>query len=175
MTSRRIASQQCTQMPRNGVERPSWPICVHSCIPTVVRNGATVYTSAPKRRRESIYANLCTLLRPHHLLARSSRRNSVHKCPETAPRGHFCQSVYTPASPPGGEGHATGAVTQPPTHTSSRSLRYLRIYIVRDRGAADSNPVVPTMNVHAKGLGPLAPLPWSILRPQNSLEIFASM
>ena len=29
--------------------------------------GATVYTNAPKRRRESVFANLCTLLRhrPH--------------------------------------------------------------------------------------------------------------
>ena len=41
---------------------------------------------------------------------RSLRRNSVHKCPKTAPRGHFRRSVYTPASPrplarPGG---ATG-------------------------------------------------------------------
>ena len=32
-------------------------------------------------------------------LARSSRRNSVHECPKTAPRDRFCQSVYTPASP----------------------------------------------------------------------------
>ena len=47
-----------------------------------------------------------------------------------APRGHFRRSVYTPASPrplarPGGalepEAHATGAVTQPPTHTNSRN------------------------------------------------------
>ena len=122
---------------------------------------------------------------------RDSRRNSVHKCPETAPRGHFGQSVYTPASlrllataqqpnsvhkcletaprgpilpfvytiailrlpttqahgptvytnapsrrreaistdlctllrhRPGGDAHAVGAVTQPPTHTNSRSL-----------------------------------------------------
>ncbi len=30
---------------------------------------------------------------------RDSRRNSVHKCPETAPRGRFRRSVYTPASP----------------------------------------------------------------------------
>ena len=30
---------------------------------------------------------------------RNWRRNSVHKCPKTAPRGHFSQSVYTPASP----------------------------------------------------------------------------
>ena len=31
---------------------------------------------------------------------RDSRRNSVHKCPKAAPRGHFCQSVYTPVSSP---------------------------------------------------------------------------
>ena len=30
---------------------------------------------------------------------RDSRRNSVHKCPETAPRGHFGRSVYTTAFP----------------------------------------------------------------------------
>ena len=30
---------------------------------------------------------------------RSSRRNSVHKCPKTAPRGRFRRSVYTSASP----------------------------------------------------------------------------
>ena len=30
---------------------------------------------------------------------RDSCRNSVHKRPETAPRGHFGRSVYTPASP----------------------------------------------------------------------------
>ncbi len=113
-------------MPRNGPERPFPPICVHSCVPT-------------------------------RLLAQSSCRNSVHKCPETAPRGHFSQSVYTLASPhdyshnprvatvytnapkrprgaistdlctllrrrPGGEAHVARAVTQPPTHTNSRSL-----------------------------------------------------
>ena len=30
---------------------------------------------------------------------RSSRRNSVHKCPRTAPRGRSRRSVYTPLSP----------------------------------------------------------------------------
>ena len=97
LTSRQIASQQCTQMPQNGAERPFSPICVHSCMPTVVRNVATVYTSAPKRRREGVFANLCTLLRPRVC---PQRCNSVHKCPKTAPRGHFHRSVYTPASPP---------------------------------------------------------------------------
>ena len=29
-----------------------------------------------------------------------SRRNSVHERPKPASRGRFCQSVYTPASPP---------------------------------------------------------------------------
>ena len=62
-------------------------------------HSATVYTNGKKLCREAILADLCTLLRPHDLLARSSRRNSVHKCPKTAPRGRFRQSVYTPASP----------------------------------------------------------------------------
>ena len=146
---------------------------------------ATVYTNAPKRRREAISTDLCTLLRPHvcpqqpnsvhkrpnpvrrgrfrrfvytpaspRLLATaqqctqtpqsgaerpdppicvhycdpkathnpSPRRNSVHKRPETAPRGHFHRFVYTPALPPGGEAHHAGVVTQSPTHTNSRSL-----------------------------------------------------
>ena len=63
----KLASQQCTQMPRNGAERPDPPICVHYCDPKATHNPS-----------------------PQH--------NSVHKRPETAPRSHFGQSVYTPAS-----------------------------------------------------------------------------
>ena len=59
-----LALQQCTQMPQNGTERPFSPICVHSCVPTSVHNGATVYTNGPKQLQESILANLCTLLCP---------------------------------------------------------------------------------------------------------------
>jgi|GEM_PF-3497442 len=110
--------------------------CVDTC-------SATVYTNDPKRAREAIFTNLCTLLRPHVC---PQWRNSVHKCPKTDPRGHFRQSVYTPASPTHGrprdragsrvprrqrphgtrdaralgpEDHAAGAMTQPATHTSS--------------------------------------------------------
>ena len=46
---------------------------------------ATVYTSAPNRRREPIFADLCTLLHPHGC---PQRRNSVHKCPTTQPATH---------------------------------------------------------------------------------------
>ena len=63
---------------------------------------ATVYTNAPKRPREAIFADLCTLLRRHGRSNDPASRNSVHKCPETAPRGRFSQSVYTPASLPTG-------------------------------------------------------------------------
>ena len=49
---------------------------------------ATVYTNAPKWRREAILGHLCTLLRHRQ----------------------------------GGDAHVAGAMTQPPTHTSSRSL-----------------------------------------------------
>ena len=62
-------------------------------------HSATVYTNGKKRCREAILADLCTLLRPHVLLARPSRYNSVHKWPKTAPRGRFHRLVYTPASP----------------------------------------------------------------------------
>ena len=48
-----LAPQQCTQMPRNGVERPFSAICVHYCIPT----------GHP---------------RPHRPPARVPRRDSVH-------------------------------------------------------------------------------------------------
>ena len=67
MTPRRIESQQCTQMPQNGAERPFPPICVHSCVPHGCSHDprvATVYTNAPKRPREAVLADLCTLL-PH--------------------------------------------------------------------------------------------------------------
>ena len=56
-----LTLQQCTQMAKNCVERPFSPICVHSCIPMPVYNGATVYTNDPKRLREAVFADLCTL------------------------------------------------------------------------------------------------------------------
>ena len=59
-------------------------------------HSATVYTNGKKRCREAILADLCTLLRPHVC---PQRCNSVHKWSETAPRGYFSQSVYTPLPP----------------------------------------------------------------------------
>ena len=38
-------AQQCTQTPQNGVERPFWPICVHSCAPTTARVTGRGYRS----------------------------------------------------------------------------------------------------------------------------------
>ena len=99
-------AQQCTQMPRNGVERPFSAICVHYCVPTghprdprVAARAATVYTNGPEPRQKAVFYDLCTLLRHHGPPARPSRRNSVHKYPRTAPRNHFRPSVYTIASP----------------------------------------------------------------------------
>ena len=105
-----LAPQQCTQMAQNGVEGTFSAICVHYCVPTgrprgprAAALGTTVYTNAPERRREDVFGDLCTLLRNHGVPAcpshRSSRRNSVHKCPGTASRGRFRRSVYTIASP----------------------------------------------------------------------------
>ena len=62
----------------------------------IAARGATVYTNVPKQLRGAVSADLCTLLRPHVC---PQRRNSVHKCPKTAPRGRFRRSVYTPLPP----------------------------------------------------------------------------
>ena len=51
-------------MAQNGSEGLFSPICVHSCVPALAHNVATVYTNAPKRLREAIFANLCTLCVP---------------------------------------------------------------------------------------------------------------
>ena len=122
-----IFSDLCTLLhPPRPLARPSRRNSVHKCLRTAPRAHflrsvytpasppsaratpavATVYTNAPKRLREPIFSDLCTLLRPHRPLARPPRRNSVHKCPRTASRAHFSQSVYTPASPP--SARATG-------------------------------------------------------------------
>ena len=109
----RLVSQQCTQVPQNGAERPFSLICVHSCVLTSVHNGATVYTNDPKLCREAILANLCTLLRSH---GRSRDRAGLG-----APR-HQRPHEPRDARAIGPEAHAAGAATQPPTYTNSRSL-----------------------------------------------------
>ena len=54
-------------------------------------------------------------------LARPSRPNSVHKCPKTARRGHFGQSVYTPDFPaPVRNGATAQQCTQMPQSGAER-------------------------------------------------------
>ena len=108
-----LAAQQCTQMSQNSSERPFPPICVHFCVPTSVRNGATVYTNAPKQLRGAVFADLCTLLCPHG--------HSRDRAGPWVPRHRGARGPRD-ARAPGPEVHATGAVTQPPTRTHEASL-----------------------------------------------------
>ena len=92
-----------TNAPKRRREDISIDLCTllrhHGCPQR--RNSPTVYTNAPKRRGEARSSHLCTLLRSQgHPQQSSPRRNSVHKRPETSPRGHFHRFVYTPASLP---------------------------------------------------------------------------
>ena len=105
-------------------ERPFLPICVHSCIPTSARNGVTVYTSAPRRRREAIFADLCTLLHTH---GRSRDRAGPRVPRHRRPHGPRDARALGP------EVHATGAVTQPPTYTNSRSLSNWIVHVACSR------------------------------------------
>ena len=107
-----LTSQQCTQIAKNCAERPFSPTCVHSYVPTSVHNGATVYTSAPKRRREPIFADLCTLLHTH---GRSRDRAGLRVPRHRRPHGPRATQVFGPEARP------TGAMTQPPTRAHEAS------------------------------------------------------
>ena len=90
---------------------------------------ATVYTNAPERLRRAVFANLCTLLRHHGAPARPPRRNSVHKCPGTASKDRFRQSVYTIASPPAArESPASQQCTQMPQNGSERPFSAICVH-----------------------------------------------
>ena len=85
---------------------------------------ATVYTNAPKRHRGAILANLCTLLRPHGR-SHDPRVATVYTNAPKRRRGAISTDLCTLLRRrPGGEAHVARAVTQPPTHTNSRSLQH---------------------------------------------------
>ena len=168
----KLVSQQCTQTPQNGAERPDPPICVHCCDPKATHNpspqhnsvhkrpnpaprdpilpfvytiaipgppttqahGPTVYTNAPKRPREAVLADLCTLLRPHN---RTRDRAGPPVPRRRRPHGPRDARALGP------EAHAARAVTQPPTHTNSRSRQSLHhLDRCREIGMAGSLPTM---------------------------------
>ena len=103
-----LASQKCTQTLQNGSKGPFSPICVHSCVSTSVHNGATVYTNAPKRLREAVFANLCTLFcTPPQPLARPG--GATGPTTSTTPWPRDARAL-------GPDTHVARAVTQPLTH-----------------------------------------------------------
>ena len=146
-------------------------MAIGALVPPDATRVATVYTNGPKRLRGAVFADLCTLLR-HHTCPQ--RRNSVHKCPKTAPRDHFRRSVYTLLHPPrllarpggatgpttsatpwprdaralGPDTHAARAVTQPLTHTNSRSLVKQRIIARHIRG--NTIPLAAVRGLHVR-------------------------
>ena len=76
-------------------------------------------------RREPIFADLCTLLHTH---GRSRDRAGPRVPRHRRPHGPRDARTLGP------EAHAAGAVTQPPTHTSSRSLPFWTLAINRLHG-----------------------------------------
>jgi len=106
-----LAPQQCTQMPLNGSERPFSAICVHYCVTTGRPRdprASTVYTNAPERRREAVFGDLCTLLRPPCVTRgrpRDPRASTVYtNAPERRRKavfGDLCTLLRPPASPGG--------------------------------------------------------------------------
>ena len=84
---------------------------------------ATVYTNAPKRRREARSSHLCTLLRSQGHPQPKPTAQQCTQMPRNGPEGPFLPiCVHSCVRRPSGEAHAVGVVTQPPTYTNSRSL-----------------------------------------------------
>ena len=75
-------------------------------------------------RREPIFADLCTLLHTH---GRSRDRAGPRVLRHRRPHGPRDARALGP------EVHATGAVTQPPTHTNSRSLSNWIVHVACSR------------------------------------------
>ena len=65
-----LASQQCTQMPQNGDERPFPPICVHFFVPT-----ATRATGASGGSRNSVHCHSAVNVRGWNVQARVAVRS----------------------------------------------------------------------------------------------------
>ena len=86
--------------------------------PTTQAHGTTVYTNAPKRRREAILANLCTLLRSH---GRSRDRAGPLVPRRRRPHGPRDAKALGP------EAHAARVVTHPSTrvHDASYIMQFL--------------------------------------------------
>ena len=65
-----LASQQCTQMPQNGDERPFPPICVHFFVPTAARA-----TGASGGSRNSVHCHSAVNVRGWNVQARVAVRS----------------------------------------------------------------------------------------------------
>ena len=93
---------------------------------------ATVYTSAPNRRREPIFDDLCTLLHTHVC---PQQRNSVHKCPTTQPATH----VKTHSAPAMRSRRDQRAHSGRATSRKSAFRRIVHVLYARGEGGRDGS------------------------------------
>ena len=120
--SRRNSVHKCPKTaPRGHFSRFVYTIAIPRPL-TTYAHGATVYTNAPKRCREAISTDLCTLLCPHGRSNDPCVATVYTNAPKRRREAILANLCTLLRHRPGGEGHAALAVTQPPTHTSSRSL-----------------------------------------------------
>ena len=118
-----LASQQCTQMPQNGAERPDPPICVHYCDPKATHNPSprpnSVHKCPKTATRGHFGRSVYTPASPH---GRSNDPREVQQCTQMPQNG--AERPFPPICV-----HccvAAGAVTQPPTHTNYRRAKIHR-------------------------------------------------
>ncbi len=127
MTPRRIASQQRTQVPHSATaDSRKDALYSHGKAHSACGPHQRAHSACERwLRREPIFADLCTLLHTH---GRSRDRAGPRVPRRRRPHGPRDARALGP------EAHAAGAVTQPPTHTSSRSLPFRTLAINRLHG-----------------------------------------
>ena len=113
-------------MTQNDAERPDPPICVHCCDPKTTHNPSPQPNSVHKRpktaRRGPILPFVYTIAIPRPPTTQAHGPTVYTNAPKRhrgAISADLCTLLRRRQCV---EAHAVGAVTQPPTHTNSRSL-----------------------------------------------------
>ena len=123
-----VGMQKCTQIGENGLSTPVWGTCVHYCVPTVARTILARLNSVHKcpnpERRGPILPFVYTIVIPRPPTTQAHGATVYTNAPIRRGEAILANLCTLLRRRQCGEAHVAGAVTQPPTHTNSRSLYY---------------------------------------------------
>ena len=120
--SRCNSVHKCPKTAPRGHFRRSVYTIASSRLSTTAQQPNSVHKRSNPVRRGPILPFVYTIAIPRPPTTQAHDATVYTNAPKRRRGGHFHRSVYTLCRHPGGEAHIAGVVTQPPTHTNSRSL-----------------------------------------------------